>query len=164
MSPRANNLLMHDELRAAWRTNNAINLLLLDRISDEGLGASLSTRGGRGVAGEFAHMHNIRVWHLEKRVKGHKSSLEKYDTKEPPTRKQLMKAFKASGDAVENLLLGVLDARPGYKGFKKGVFTSLAYFISHEAHHRGRILLTLKVSKNTLDKATQSGIWAWDQL
>jgi len=152
------------ELLDAWRTNNAINLLLLSNIKEEGMTSTLSTRGGRGVAGEFAHMHNIRVWHLEKRAKDLAQGLEKHDTKNPPGRAALQRAFKASGAAVEGLLTGVLEGAPKRRGFKKGIFTTLAYFVSHEAHHRGRILLTLKVSGHTLDKDTQTRIWGWDRL
>ncbi|MCH7703714.1 MAG: hypothetical protein IIB61_01265 [Planctomycetes bacterium] len=60
--------------------------------------------------------------------------------------------------------MGVLEGAPKRRGFKKGIFTTLAYFIAHEAHHRGRILLTLKVSRQTLDKETQGAIWGWDQM
>lgn len=54
---------MKNELIEAWRTNNRINLMLIERISAEGMKCTLSTRGGRGVAGELAHIHNNRVWH-----------------------------------------------------------------------------------------------------
>ena len=53
----------------AWRTNNRINLFLIDKISEAGMNCTLSKRGGRDVALQFAHMHNNRVWHLEKRAK-----------------------------------------------------------------------------------------------
>ena len=60
--------------------------------------------------------------------------------------------------------MGALNDQPKRRGFKKGIFTTLAYFVAHEAHHRGRILLTLKVSGQTLDKNTQMAIWGWDQI
>ena len=51
----------------AWHTNNRINLFLIERISEEGLRCTLSTRGGRDVARQFCHMHNIRLWQLNQR-------------------------------------------------------------------------------------------------
>ncbi len=155
---------MRDELARAWKTNNAINATLIDKITPEGMKATLSTRGGRGVAGEFAHMHNNRVWQVEKRARALAGGLEKFAQGVHPSKTELRRAFKASNDAVEGLLLGTFDGEDGYRGFKRGVFTTLSYFIAHEAHHRGRILLTLKVSGNTIDRATASGIWAWDNL
>lgn len=155
---------LEGQLVEAWRTNNRINLLLIDGVSDEGMDATLSTRGGRGVRGEFAHMHTIRVWHIEKRAKDLAKGLKKYSAKDAPSRAELKKSFEASGDAVEQLLVGSLRGAPKRSGFRKGIFTTLSYFVSHESHHRGRILLTLKVRGHTLDKALQSRIWGWDQL
>ncbi len=152
------------ELIEAWRTNNRINLLLIDKIKSEGMKSTLSTRGGRGVAGELAHVHNNRVWQVEKRAKDLAVGLKIFPTGAVPTKAALKKALKASAMAVEELLVGILEATPKRRGFKKGLFTTLSYFIAHEAHHRGRILLTLKVSKQTLDKNTQYAIWGWDQM
>lgn len=155
---------MLEQLLEAWRTNNRINLLLIEKITDEGMDCTLSTRGGRGVSGEFAHMHNLRVAQVEKRAKDLATKLTKFPTKTVPSKKELTKALTASGKAVEGLLQGVYEGEKKRRGFKKGIFTTLSYFIAHESHHRGRILLTLKVSGHTLDKDTQCGIWAWDQL
>ncbi len=155
---------MRDELITAWRTNCRINHMILDSVSDEGLDATLSTRGGRGVRGELAHIHTIRVWHIEKRAKDLAPGLVKYSAKDMPSRTDLRKALKATDKAVQELLVGQLEGAPKRRGFKRGVFTTLGYFVSHEAHHRGRILLTLKVSKNTIDRDVAAGIWAWDQV
>ena len=87
-----------------------------------------------------------------------------FEPKTQPTKAALKKALSASGAAVGIFLGDVLSGRSKRRGFKKGVFTTLAYFIAHESHHRGRILLTLKVSGETLDRETQGAIWGWDQL
>ncbi len=155
---------MQEELVEAWQTNNRINLLLIDRISSPGMKATLSKRGGRGVAGEFAHIHNNRFWQVEKRAKDLANGLNKFPTGVVPTKTELKKALRASADAVEEFLLGVYEKRQKRRGFKKGLFTTLCYLVTHEAHHRGRILLTLKVSGHTLDRETQMAIWDWDRL
>ena len=117
---------MQKQLIEAWRTNNRINMLLIDRITDEGMPCTLSKRGGRGVAGEFAHIHNVRVWHLQKRAKDLAQGLAIFETKVVPTKAQLRKALKASAKGVEALLVGVLNGEPKRRGFKKGLFTTLA--------------------------------------
>jgi uncharacterized damage-inducible protein DinB len=101
---------------------------------------------------------------LDRRAKDLAEGLVKFETGEAPSREALKNAFKASGDAVETFLVGVLEGAPKRRGFKKGLFTTVSYFMAHEGHHRGRILLTLKVCGQTLDKDTQMGIWAWDQI
>ncbi len=155
---------MLDELLEAWRTNNRINLYLIDRISDVGMRCTLSKRGGRDVARQFAHMHNVRVWHLEKRARDLANGLTTFETKVTPDKVQLTDALAASGAAIETFLSGVLAGQPKRRGFKKGIFTSLGYFIAHESHHRGSILLTLKECGHKLDQNTQYAIWAWDQM
>ena len=155
---------MLDELLEAWRTNNRINLFLIDRISDAGMKCTLSKRGGRDVARQFAHLHNVRVWHLEKRAKDLAEGLVVFETKVTPSKAKLKKALLASSSAVESFLEGVLAGVPKRRGMKKGVFTTLGYFIAHESHHRGNILLTLKECGHNLDKNDQYAIWGWDQI
>ena len=157
-------MTMRDELLEAWRTNNRINLFLIDTINEAGMKSTLSKRGGRDVARQFAHIRDIRVWHLDKRAKDLAQGLKKFETKVSPSKAQLRKAFAASGKGVENLLTGVLAAEPKRRGFKKGIFTTLAYFIAHESHHRGNILLTLKECGHHIDKTAQYAIWGWDQM
>lgn len=159
---------MRDELLEAWRTNNRINLFLLDHISAAGLKCTLSQRGGREVARQFAHVHDVRVYHLEKRAKDLAKGLTKFQSKSAdkviPKKSELKKALTASSAAIETFLGDVLEGAPKRRGFKKGIFTTLGYFIAHESHHRGSILLTLKQSGHKLDNKTAYAIWAWDQI
>jgi uncharacterized damage-inducible protein DinB len=151
-------------LAEAWQSNCRINRLLINAVSDEGWLCTLSKRGGRGVAGEFAHVHNVRLMQLQKRAKDLAVGVPKLDPSTQPSKKEVLAAFDRSDDAIEGLLCGVLETEPKRRGFRKGIFTTLSYFISHEAHHRGRVLLTLKVSGQTLDRAVQMQIWSWDQV
>jgi uncharacterized damage-inducible protein DinB len=152
-----------EELLEAWRTNNRINLILLDHITEEGLRCTLSTRGGRDVARQFAHLHNVRIWHLEKRAKDLVDGLETFASKDSPSRERLAEALTASALAVETFLGDVLEGKPRRRGFKKGIFTTLSYFVAHESHHRGSILLTLKQSGHAVDRDVAYGIWDWDR-
>ena len=155
---------MADDLLEAWRTNNRINLYLLDHISDAGLACTLSRRGGRGVAGQFAHLHNVRVWHLERRAKDLAAGLATYPAKQTPGRDVLRAALEVSGEAVATFLEDLADGKPRRRGFKKGVATTLAYLVAHESHHRGSILLTLKMSGEMVDRTAAYAIWGWDRM
>ena len=154
---------MTEELLEAWRTNHRINLMLIDAISDEGMVCTLSKRGGRDVARQFAHLHNVRIWQLERRAKDLAEGLVIFESKDSPSKDRLREALSASSSAVEQLLMGVLDGDAKRKGFKKGVFTTLSYFVAHESHHRGSILLTLKQSGHAVPKDVAFGIWDWDR-
>ena len=153
-----------DDVLEAWRTNNRITLLLFDRITDEGMRTTLSKRGGRDVARQFAHIHDVRVYHLEKRAKDLAEGLPVFRSKEHPERGLVREALVVSGEAIETFLDDLIHGRENRRGFKKGVATTLAYLVAHESHHRGSILLTLKASGHGVDKNTAYGIWAWDQI
>ncbi len=155
---------MLDELVEAWRTNNRINLFLIDEISDEGMRCTLSTRGGRDVARQFAHIHNNRVWHMERRAKDLAEELSKFPTKLSPEKDELREALSSSCDVMESYFEGVLAGEPKRRGFRKGIFTTFGYFVAHESHHRGNILLTLKQSGHAVDKTARDAIWGWDQI
>ena len=155
---------MQKELLKAWQTNNRVNLYLIDRIEPTGMKCTLSKRGGRDVARQFAHMHNVRVWQLEKRAKDLTHGLSKFETKVSPDKRELKKALTASSKAVESFLADVLAGKPKRRGFRKGIFTTLAYFVAHESHHRGIILLTLKECGHPVVKDVRDNIWGWDRF
>jgi uncharacterized damage-inducible protein DinB len=152
-----------EDLLEAWRTHNRINLHLFDRISDDGMRCTLSTRGGRDVARQFAHMHDVRLYHLEKRAPDLAEGLVPFRSKEHPGRETVRASLVASGEAIEAFLSGLAAGEKRRRGFKKGIATTLAYFVSHESHHRGNILLTLKMSGHKVDQDTAYAIWDWDR-
>jgi len=47
---------MLEQLVESWQINHRVTLKLLDALSDEALKATLSTRGGRDVARQLAHV------------------------------------------------------------------------------------------------------------
>ena len=155
---------MLEELLEAWRTNNRINLFLIDKISDEGMRCTLSVHGGRNVVRQLAHLHNVRVWHLENRARELAEGLYQFESKEEPGKEKLKECFLASGSRIETFLEDCMAGLPRRRPFKKGIMTTLAYFVAHESHHRGSILLTLKQSGHKLEQKTQYAIWNWDKM
>jgi len=147
------------QLLEAWRTNNRINLFLIDNISSDGMAATLSTRGGRDVVRQFAHMQNVRVWQLERWARDLAGGLRKFETQERPSKPVLEAALEASAAAVEGFIEECATGSRSRQGMRRGLAVSIAYLISHESHHRGSILLTLKQSGHKLDQKTQYAIW-----
>lgn len=153
-----------EQVLEAWHTNNRINLFLIDKISDEGMKCTLSARGGRNVVRQFTHLHNLRVWHLEKRAKDLAKGLHKFDTHDEPGKGTLKDHMNASAKAIETYFREVVGGEKKRACFKKGAIPYLGYFISHESHHRGSILLTLKQSGHRLSQADGYAIWNWDRI
>lgn len=153
-----------DELIEAWRTHNRINLFLLERISDEGLACSSGPRGGGRVWKQFAHMHSIRAYKLENWHKPLSLALPKYGGDDVVPRDELIAAFQRSGDAMEQFFRLAAAGETKKRGFKKGLMTSFGYLVSHESHHRGNILLTLKLAGHRVPQADAYAIWDWDRM
>jgi uncharacterized damage-inducible protein DinB len=155
---------MTEQLLEAWRINNRINLMLIARISDAGMRCTLSRRGGRNVVRQFAHLHNNRVWHLQRRAKALAQGARLFETYDEPDRATLAAAMEDSSRRIERLIRLAAEGAPGVRTIRRGLVPYAAYFIAHESHHRGSILLTLKQCGHRLDGATQYAIWDWDRI
>ena len=78
-----------------------------------------------------------------------------------PTRNELVAALDASRSLVAGLLATSIES--GKVKSWKGTPTSyLSYFVAHEAHHRGLVLVTLRLAGIKVDKDLTYGLWgAW---
>ncbi len=155
---------MKDQLLDTWNINQQMNKFLIENITDTGLQRSLSTRGGRTVYLQWVHIHNVRMQWLEICAKDIFKKYKVIDKDAAIDRKGLLKALNDSAAGIEALLEKSWDDNGKVKGFKKGVITFLGYFISHESHHRGNIMLTLKQSGEKIPDAVKWGIWEWSAV
>ncbi|MEM8875271.1 MAG: hypothetical protein AAGD32_13575, partial [Planctomycetota bacterium] len=103
---------LHDDITAAWLTNCRINRMVIEAVTDDGWLSTLSKRGGRGVAGEFAHVHNVRLAHLEKRAKDLASGVEKLDPSSQPSKKTVLSALDSSDSSICTMLEDILGGKP----------------------------------------------------
>ncbi|MBE2280584.1 MAG: hypothetical protein IAE91_09345 [Ignavibacteriaceae bacterium] len=155
---------MKNQIIEAWLTNNRINLMLLDAIPDEGLECTLSKRGGRTVKLQFSHLHNVRLYRLQNYAKNFLNGLTEIDKDINFEREFLKSNLENSANAISDWVSYSIDNEECIKGFKKGAFNMIAYFIAHEAHHRGNILLTLKQSGVKISQEIKYGIWDWNKI
>ncbi len=155
---------MKAQIIETWHINNRVHIMLIDAIRDEGLHCTLSKRGGGTPAKQFTHLHNLRLWRLEKVDKELLKGQSKIDTAGTIDKALLKKRLNESGAAIAKMIENGIDDGGKIKGFKRGVIPFLGYMISHESHHRGNILLTLKQCGHKIPKDVQYGIWAWNQI
>lgn len=154
---------MWKELLEAWQINNRINLFLLERIDQKGLACTLSKRGGRDVARQFAHMHNNRIDHLMRWAPDLVKGARSFESREEPGGDELATALAESGELVGRYIQKAASGATPFKTFKRGLVVAITYLISHDSHHRGSILLTLKECGQKVDQDTQYGIWDWER-
>jgi uncharacterized damage-inducible protein DinB len=148
------------EFLETWEIHNRINLYLLDAIEPAAL-TSLSASKGRTVGEQFAHIHNVRLMWLKSAAPGLLAGLLKIEKEQAVDQKLLHKSLANSGEAIKSLLGQAVREGGKVRGFKPHVFAFLGYLISHESHHRGQIILSLKQSGDVLDKKILYGIWEW---
>jgi len=150
---------MRTEIIDTWHIHNRINLYLLDALQEEHL-TDLSASRGRNVGEQFAHVDNVRLMWIKASLPELLEGLVKLEKGNLLTINILKESIMQSGDAVASLLdRGFRDGR--IKGFKPHPAAFLGYLISHESHHRGQIMLSLKQSGHPVDKKIQFGIWEW---
>ncbi len=148
-------------LADTWHLNNRVNLRLLDALTDEQLAATILPRG-RAVTSYFVHMHMARFYWLERRARALAKNIKKIPGGTAP-RATLRQALIDSGEAMGELFAEA--ERTGHiKGSKLGPVGFLGYALAHEGHHRGQILLHLKIAKNPLDHATSDSLWYWNKI
>jgi len=143
-----------------WEIHNRINLYLLDATEPAALG-SLSASKGRNVGEQFAHIHNVRLMWLKAAAPDLLAGLAKIEKDGAQDKKLLRRSLVDSAEAIKLLLGRSLQQGGKVKGFKPHVCAFLGYLISHESHHRGQIILSLKQAGKILDKKILYGIWEW---
>jgi uncharacterized damage-inducible protein DinB len=152
---------MKEQLIEAWHINNRMNLLLIDNTSDDGMQKTLSSHGGRTVYLQLVHVHNVRLRWLEIIAKDIFAEHKELDKEAAYNKKALRSALEDSAKAMEAFIHRSWDDGGKVKSFKTGLIPMIGYFISHESHHRGSIMLTLKQSGVKLPDVLKWGLWEW---
>lgn len=151
---------MGNELIETWEINSRIVLYLLESIENEWL-TDVSASKGRNVGEQFAHLHNVRLMWLKASAPDLLEGLEKLEKGQNLTIEILSESLTKSAEAISKLIANGIAKGGKIKGFKPHATAFVGYLISHESHHRGQIMLSLKQSGRKLSKSVSFGIWEW---
>ena len=101
---------MKQQIIETWFINHRVNLMLIDAITNEGMKCTLSKRGGRNVALQFAHIHNNRIYRFENYAKDLLEGLGRIDPEGTVTKSILKKSLKKSANAMAKWIeIGIDD-------------------------------------------------------
>jgi uncharacterized damage-inducible protein DinB len=151
---------VNEPLVETWRINARINRYLLDALPGAALAAKPPS-GGRTVGDMLAHLHNVRLMWLKASAPDLMAGLEKIEKADAASAPALALALDASAAAIGELVERALGAGGRLKGFKPHVHAFVGYLVSHESHHRGQIVLTVRLAGMPVDKKVAYGLWEW---
>jgi len=161
-------------LLETYAANDAMNQLILLHLDPRAWRAEPpgEKRNGRTIAAIFAHLHNVRLsW-----LKHSAPHLKRPDPLDPHrcTIKQAAAAHQQSSTSCLQMLTDALSADPNRRvtKFSRDSYvqtwpaggTMFAYMFSHEAHHRGQILMLAHQLGYRLPVEAAGGIWWWEKL
>lgn len=164
----------NSDLLRTYAINDAMNQLVLSHLDPRAWRAKLRglKRDGRTIAAISAHLHNSRlVW-----LKNSAPHLKCPAPLNPDrcTKKQAAAAHKKSGAQCLAMLSDALSNSVNRRvtKFSRGSWSPVwpanaimfAYMFSHEAHHRGQILMLAHQLGYRLPVKAWAGIWWWDKL
>jgi uncharacterized damage-inducible protein DinB len=160
---------MSTAILSAWRTNNRITIGLVQQLPPALWNALLPGVPRRTVRMIAAHLHNSRCSWIKTLGREHGVRAPLRVDRRKVSRAQLGAALQRSSRGMEALLElglaagGVLPPSNGYvwRNLPLDVGHVLAYFVAHEAHHRGQIVMVARQLDQRLPPAVTNGLWWW---
>jgi len=156
-------------LLAAWQTNNRVTVQLIQRLPAALWDTAIPGAPRRTIRMIAAHLHNARCRWVKTLGREHGIPAPARVDQRRVARRQLVAALKHSSNAIEALLKlglssgGQIPPSRGYvwRNLSLDVGHVLTYFVAHEAHHRGQIVMVARQTGHRLPLATIGGLWQW---
>ena len=158
-------------LLAAWRTNSRVTSYLVERLPADLWDPPIPGAPRRTVRMIAAHLHNSRSRWLKTLGQEHGIAVPALVNRRRVTWRELLSALKKSGRGMESLLElglsagGVIPPSKQYvwRNLPLDVAHVLTYFVAHEGHHRGQIVMLARQLGYRLPDEITGGLWQWNQ-
>ena len=147
-------------LLSAYSASARVNQFLVERLHPSLWRANLPGQKVRTIAALVAHVHNCGLVYLRRAAPtlSVPPELDRFSV----TQKQAAKVLGAKRKAVLRIVRQCLAGSgrvDGYFGGNAAMF--LAYYMSHDAHHRGQIVSLARLLGHPVSTKTMSGMWQW---
>ncbi len=154
---------------AAWRTNNRVTVSLVAHLPVALWEVAVPGAPRRTIRAIAAHLHNARCSWVKTLGREHGIPAPPRVDHRRVARRELVAALKRSSDGIEALLKlglasqGEVPPSKGYvwRNLSLDVTHVLTYFVAHEAHHRGQIVMVARQTGQRLPRTIVDGLWQW---
>jgi len=160
---------LQPSLVGAWRTNNRVTIDFIQQLPPPLWDLAVPAVPSRTIRAIAAHVHNARCSWVKTLGREHGITAPGRVDHHRVTARQLAAALRLSGTGIEALLTlglaagGRVPPSKGYvwRNLSLDVGHVLTYFVAHEAHHRGQIIMMARQSGHRLPRTTTDGLWQW---
>jgi uncharacterized damage-inducible protein DinB len=152
-----------------WRTNNRVTVFLVEHLPTELWAAAIPGAPRRTIRMIAGHVHNARCMWIKTLGQELGVTVPRSVDRRRAGPKQLVPALERSSQGILRLLtLGCeqggkvpLASTYTWRNLPLDVGHVLAYFVAHEAHHRGQIVWAARALGYRLPPAVTGGLWQW---
>ncbi len=160
-----------DMLLAAWRTNNRVSVFLVENLPQELWGAAVPGAPRRTVRMIAGHIHNARCMWIKTLGKEHGIAAPPPVNRHKVEPNELISALGHSSRGIISLLTlgcdrgGAIPPSSSYtwRNLPLDVGHVLTYFVAHEGHHRGQIVMLARQLGYRLPAEITGGLWQWSK-
>jgi len=153
----------------AWRTNNRVTTELIQRLPPALWELAVPDIPRRTIRAIAAHLHNSRCSWLKTLGREHGIATPARVDQRGVAPRELVAALKRSSAGMEALLELGLDSEgnvPPSRGYvwrnlSLDVGHVLTYFVAHEAHHRGQMVMVARQTGHRLPNESTGRLWWW---
>lgn len=158
---------LHEAMLNAWKTTNRTTVYLLENIPAELWRAQIPGAPRRTIGMLACHLHNSRCNWIKQIGKGQALKTPLRVDQHRAGCEEVIHALHESSKAMLKLLSATFDnndklpTTPAWLNFPNDAAHFLAYFVAHEAHHRGQIILSARQLNHRLPAEVTNGVWQW---
>jgi len=158
-----------DEVIAAWRTNNKVTAYLVAHMPADIWDSRVPALPRNTLGMLAAHIHNARCRWVKSLGTRHGIAVPKLVSLRRVRQAELVRALARSSEGIVALIeLGAAHGgrvpRATWQNFPTDLEHFLSYFVAHEAHHRGQLVMVARQLGRRLPPAVANGIWQWIRL
>ncbi|HEX4068366.1 MAG TPA: DinB family protein [Acidobacteriaceae bacterium] len=162
---------LRDSIFDAWKTTNRVTIFLVEHLPVELWESSIPGAPRRTIRMIAGHLHNARCMWIRTLGNEHGIAAPLKVDRYKVTPKQLVPALERSSAGILSLLKlgsdrgGSIPATSSYvwRNLPLDVGHVLGYFIAHEGHHRGQIVMVARQLGHRLPPEVANGLWQWSK-